>query len=532
MISWRGFQRSGRWSRPPKSRITVAHHMFCRLKWQRLKDPIVTAGASLAVLSWIGIGLVQPSVLAIGAGCLASLLIVSASVRIAWASQRLALGERRLRNSRRRISQQWQSLNAARHEAEAANRAKRDFYASLSHELRTPLNGILGMSQAVLGSELGAPQRQSIQTIAASSEALLVIVNDILDYAKIEAGKLELRPDTFDLRQLLQDLIGLVSAGHGADHRVGIDLAYAPGLPVWFTADAGRIRQIVTNLLGNAVKFSRGRVSVTVARSGPGELRISVTDTGPGIPVDRLAAIFDEYVQLDSPVLDPTVNGTPAGTGLGLPISKRLATLLGGEIHVMSEVGIGSTFTLKLPLPSADPGLTAGSDRNVHNVPPVTSPARQRIAILAAEDNKTNRHVLASMLRSENVELSLACDGREAVAMFLQSSPGLILMDVSMPGMNGFEATARIRNLERLHGLGRTPIVALTANAVRGDRDKCLAADMDDYMSKPLLKKVLLTAIGKWGHREQADDKPLFDQDRRQAGNTRRSVEGDPATWS
>lgn len=480
--------------------------MFRALKWRRLREPIVYGGAALVLLCWIGLSeTMQPPALRFAAGCLIALAILATGVNFARAKRRVELSGRRLRNGERRIAEAWSRLEAARQAADAADRAKCRFFADVSHELRTPLSGIAGMSRVLLESETDTGRRKAMETIAASSEALLVLANDVLDHARIEAGKLELRPSRFDLRHLLQDLVALSSA---AAPGVDIVLDHAPGAPVWFTGDAGRVRQIVTNLLGNAVKFTRaGRVCVAVASGDRGDLKIAVTDNGPGIPEDRLAGIFDAFVQLDA-----SVNGAPAGAGLGLPISKRLAELMGGQIDVHSQIGMGSTFTLTVPAATGEPVVDLPVRETARNQPR----AGRSIRILAAEDNKTNRQILASMLKKENVELSLAQDGRQAVEMFLKAAPDLILMDLGMPQLNGLEATAQIRNLELLHGLRRTPVVALTANAMRGDRDRCLAANMDDFMSKPLLKNVLLSMLDKWASQgERASPRPRFEHDRR-----------------
>ena len=434
----------------------------------------------------------------------------------------------RLDSSERPESQLRQRPDAAQPLVRATDRAEKDFLAIVSHELRTPLSGIIGMSQILLETQISADQRRTIETIVASSEALLVIVNDVLDYSKIAAGKLELRPVRFDLRHILQEVVTLLSP-RAADNGGGVILEYAAGLPVWFTGDAGRIRQIVTNLLGNAVKFTRsGRISITVDGAGTGgsyNLKIAVTDDGPGIPPDRLAGIFEEFVQFDTSTKDKA-----GGTGLGLPISKRLAELMGGQIEVRSEIGIGSTFTLMMPLTTAGPSLshsTAGQSEGFKESLHTRQQAGRPVRVLAAEDNKTNRQILASMLKTENVELILACDGKEAVEMFLRAVPDVILMDLGMPELNGLEATSQIRDLEWSNGLRRTPIVALTANAMRGDRDLCLAAHMDDYMSKPLLKNGLIAMLEKWScQTDRMAGNPPLELDRRQSGNAPKAIEG------
>ena len=498
--------------------------MYRVVKWRRLQDPIVYGGVALALLCAIGLAqTLLPPALKIAAGCLVAGVIFATSIGYAKAKRRVELSRRRLQCAQRRMAQGWRRLEAEQRAAHAATQAKSRFFADISHELRTPLGGIACLSRVLLDDETNGDRRRSLATIVSSSEALIVLANDVLDQSRIEAGKLELRPGRFDLRHLLQDLAALSRA---AAPGVAIVLDYPQDAPVWFTGDAGRIRQIVANLLGNAVKFTCVRVCVAV-RAVAGDVSIAVTDNGPGIPADRLSGIFDPFVQLEA-----STNGLP-GAGLGLPISRRLAELMGGRIDVQSEIGQsetgqseigqGSTFTLSVPLAATEPGVALPAPQTAGEKPH----GGRTIRVLAAEDNKTNRQILASMLKTQNVELSLAQDGREAVDMFLKSAPDMILMDLGMPHLNGLEATAEIRNLEQAHGLRRTPIVALTANAMRGDRDRCLDANMDDFMSKPLLKTVLLSMLDKWGNRsERADRKPIFEQERRAAGTDRRSIEG------
>jgi signal transduction histidine kinase/ActR/RegA family two-component response regulator len=438
-----------------------------------------------------------------GAGAFAAVSLLSLLTGlVVFRLSRTALrARRRDRIVQARLADAKQQAEVHAQRAEAASKAKSDFLAMMSHEIRTPMNGVLGFANLLLETPLNAEQREFVQTVQSSGDALLTLINDVLDYSKIEAGRMTFEHIDFGLRSVCDEVRAILRAAV-AKRGLVMSLDFDAALPARIQGDPVRIRQILLNLVSNAIKFTeRGTVRIEVSRLEGPQIKISVTDSGIGMTEEQMNRMFQRFTQADS-----STTRRYGGTGLGLAISKTLAELMGGTIGVSSQPGVGSTFWFTLPLIAAAHAPAESAAAAVPVLPVAEPAAAPSIAteatgggrLLLVEDNFVNQRVAVYMLAKLGYQVDVALHGREAIGMLGKLQYDLVLMDCQMPEMDGFDATRIIRDRTSAVLDHDVPVIAMTANAFPEDRARALACGMNDFLAKPVDRTVLAAMLAKW----------------------------------